>query len=88
MVISLLLAGCASAPAPLPPKLVPTPVSCVDRRPARPAFYGDDEIKGMDDYKVVEALRLDRLRAQKYIGELEDVVDVCERAPRVVTVPK
>lgn len=76
----MLMTGCQSIG-------VPVAVSCVGEDPVRPQFYSDGEIKTMDDYKAVQALRVDRAQAEKYIGQLEDVVEVCRRAPRVVSVP-
>jgi hypothetical protein len=86
---TLALGACAHDPSDLQGLHdVPVQVSCVDKRPKKPQFYTDDEIKAMDDYKVVYALRRDRDLAKKYMGELEDTVSVCERAPSVVTVPR
>jgi hypothetical protein len=83
-VIAALLAGCAGNP---PTADVAVAVSCVESRPARPEFRTDSEILALDDYRAVLALRADRLKAERYIKALEDVVDVCERAPSVVIAP-
>jgi hypothetical protein len=85
--VVLLCAGCIVLMAGCQSIGVPVAVSCVDEGPVRPQFYSDGEIKTMDDYKAVQALRVDRAQAEKYIGELEDVVEVCKHAPRVVSVP-
>lgn len=85
IVLCLLAAGCAEQPAVAE---VPVAVSCVKNRPERPAFRDDAEVLALDDYRAVVALRVERERAKKYIGELEDVVEVCDRAPSVVTVPR
>lgn len=80
-------AGCSSIP-PAPTADVAVAVSCVTNRPERLVFRGESEILAFDDYRAIIALRAERLKATKYISELEDVVDVCERAPSVVTVPR
>lgn len=87
IVLVLGMAGCGSVP-PAPTADVAVAVSCVTARPEKPDFRTDAEILALDDYRAVLAVRAERLKAQKYISELEDVVDVCERAPNVVTVPR
>jgi catalase (peroxidase I) len=83
----VVLAGCAGI-EPAPTANVAVAVSCVTGRPEKPEFRTDAEILALDDYRAVLAIRSERLKAAKYIGELEDIVDVCERAPSVVTVPR
>lgn len=86
LLVLVMLSGCATPQ--VPAAEVPVAVSCVEKRPENPGFMTDEEIKALDDYRAVVALRLDRAKAQKYVGELEDVVEVCARAPSVVTVPR
>jgi hypothetical protein len=85
VIAMLVLSGCATKVQTIE---VPVAVSCVKERPARPEFRTDAEIVALDDYRAVYALRAERTKAAKYIGELEDVVTVCEGAPSVVSVPK
>lgn len=83
-----LLTGCASTfEPPQPPTEVPVAVSCVDERPERPQLRSEAEILAMDDYRAVLALRAERLKAELYIGKLEDVVTACQEAPRLITAP-
>lgn len=77
------LAGCATVP-----HEVPVAVSCVRERPAAPDLRTEAQILALDDYRAVLAYRSELKKRQKYIGELEDVVTVCEGAPSVVTVPR
>lgn len=84
--VMLVTSGCASQQ--VPPVEIPVAVSCVDQVPVEPLLYTDAEILAMDDYRAIVALRSDRAKATLYIRELEDVVDVCDRAPDVVTVPR
>jgi hypothetical protein len=84
--VIIVAALCASACATT--QQVPVAVSCVHDRPARPAFRTDNDILTLGDYDAILALRAERLKAQAYIGELEDVVEVCDGAPSVVAVPR
>lgn len=81
------LQGCAALSPKAPTADVSVAVSCVDERPDRPAFRDDVEILALEDYKVVEALRAERIKAQLYIVKLEDVVTICERAPTIAVAP-
>lgn len=86
-IVAALIAGCAST-VDVPPAEVPVAVSCVKDRPMPPALRTTAEILAMDDYGVILALRVELMMRDKYIGELSDIVDACERAPDVVTVPR
>lgn len=85
VVVLLSLSGCATTSV---PSQVPVAVSCVEKHPAKPELKTEEEILRLDDYKAVLAYAAELKKRDKYIGELEDVVDVCERAPSVVTVPR
>jgi hypothetical protein len=54
-------------------------VSCVDssKRPPKPKVRSDGEIKALDDYKVIPALRADRSRLIEHVDSLEAIVDGC-----------
>lgn len=79
----LLLTGCATVPEPdnRPPASVDVPVavSCLPAdRPVRPTTYADRELAGLDDYKLVLALRRDAVSLNRYARELEALLKGCE----------
>lgn len=79
----LLLTGCATAPVPdnRPPASVDVPVavSCLPvDRPVRPTIFSDRDLKALDDYKFVLALRRDAVALFLYARELEAVLKACE----------
>jgi hypothetical protein len=85
VVVLLALSGCAAVE---PTADVPVAVSCVKARPAAPDLRTEAEVLALDDYKAIKGYASELQKRDKYIGELEDVVTVCEGAPSVVTVPR
>lgn len=75
---SVLLAGCASGPPPLPVEVrIPVAVPCIAEAPARPALLADRDLAALDDYRLVIELARDRRLRQAYVAELEAVVAGC-----------
>jgi len=78
LVSSVLLAGCASGPPPLPTEVrIPVAVPCLTEAPARPELLTDGALAALDDYRLVLELARDRRLRQGYIAELEAVVAGC-----------
>lgn len=78
ILLALLLAGCASTPAPVTQEVkVPVYVPCVTAVPARPDYeFGKLTLVATDGEKVL-ALARDWPRARKYEGELEAAIEGC-----------
>lgn len=75
---AVLLAGCASAPAPATQTVqVPVAVPCVKTAPARPAFEFDQLPATASDGDKILALVRDWARYRKYTGELEATLAGC-----------
>lgn len=76
--LALLLAGCSTMPGAPTVANIPVPVSCVPADPPkRPQIYSDPELAGMDDYRIVLALRWNGERLLEYVRELEAVLKGC-----------
>ncbi len=88
-----LLAGCAGRVA--IPREVPVPVAvaCVDQatrdelEAACPRLRTDAELLALDDYKVIQALRLDRTLAAGCIAALKPALELCAKSPAVASPP-
>ena len=90
LVASGSLAACSGVQV---PKEIPVPVAvaCVDqaRRPRLPAaaLRPESEIRDLDDYKVIPALRADRLELADYARKAEAILEGCSRIPPAGFVP-
>jgi starvation-inducible outer membrane lipoprotein len=78
ILLALLLAGCAAAPAPVTQEVkLPVYVSCVTAVPARPDYeFGKLTLTATDGEKVL-AMARDWPRGREYEGELQAVIDGC-----------
>jgi len=75
--VSLLLAGCASAPPPLPVEVrVPVATPCVQSIPDRPALLWDG-LGHAEVYEQVRALLIDRGRLLAWSHEAEALLVAC-----------
>ena len=78
VIAAALLAGCGSAPIPVPQTVqVPVPVACIDAPVPRPDFFTDAQLAAMDDYHGMLALWLDRRQRQVYEARLEAAMAGC-----------
>ena len=77
IILTVLLAGCASAPP--APQLVEVPVftPCVKSVPQRPAYEFDKLVPMATDGEIVLALARDWPRGRRYEGALEALVEGC-----------
>ena len=77
IILTLLLAGCASAP-PAPVRVeVPVMVPCVGRVPPRPAYEFDKLPSTATDGEIILALASDWSRGRKYEYELLAILAAC-----------
>jgi uncharacterized lipoprotein YajG len=74
--LSLLLAGCASAPTSTTVR-VPVPVPCVAAMPQKPSFRTDLELNELSDAALIIGLALDRRDRQWYEAVLEATLAGC-----------
>lgn len=58
-------------------------ISCVDpaKVPVKPVVRSEGEIKALDDYRVIPALRADRLRLIEHNDKLDAIVQGCLTIP-------
>lgn len=78
---ALLLAGCETG-IKIPDRIpAPIAVACVDPEFLEPPLRlrGDAELLELDDYKVIQALRADRGRAQERLDKLQAIVERCSK---------
>ena len=77
IILTVLLAGCASAP-PAPQRVeVPVFTPCVKVAPQRPVYEFEQLTPAATDGEIVLALARDWPRGRKYEGELEAVIAGC-----------
>lgn len=77
IILTMLLAGCASAP-PAPVRVeVPLMVPCIGNVPPRPAYEFDRLPATATDGEIILALARDWPRGRKYEGELEVTIAGC-----------
>ena len=74
----LSLSGCGSILPAIPSILkIPVAVPCVDAVPVRPKLATDQELRAMDDYRLILTLRSDGIKARDHIGVLEATLQAC-----------
>ncbi|OYO29133.1 hypothetical protein [Janthinobacterium sp. PC23-8] len=77
IILTTLLAGCATAP-PAPVRVeVPVMVPCIGEVPPRPAYEFDKLPATATDGEIILALARDWTRGRKYEGELEVAIAGC-----------
>lgn len=77
VILTVLLAGCASAP-PAPVRVeVPVMVPCVGEMPLRPSYEFDNLPATATDGQIILVLAWDWTRGRKYEGELAAIVIGC-----------
>lgn len=76
-ILTLLLAGCASAPPPVRVE-VPVMAPCVGAVPTRPAYEFNTLPVTTAEGEIVLALARDWVRGRKYENELEAVIVGCQ----------
>jgi hypothetical protein len=82
MMVTIVLAGCASPPIiPDPPReiRVPVPVPCLrpEDMPQRPSMLTDEQLDALDDKRAVIALGQDRRVRQGYEASMEAAIAGC-----------
>lgn len=77
IILTLLLAGCTSAP-PAPVRVeVPVMVPCIGELPPRPVIEFDNLTATATDGEIILALARGWVRGRKYEGELESLIAGC-----------
>lgn len=78
LLLSLLLAACATTPPDVVEVPTPIPVPCRIATPARPDFAVDALDLGVSIWDQMRALRAERLQRKAYERELEAAVESCQ----------